>query len=186
MQGWQRVWKLLLGWGHAQGVTARQDQGDGSGRFSGSVTQSIFPILAISSSQILVSSSISWFYDNTIKDAEVHIMHLDILSYSTKNSIKRQKICCILCHCELKVSSGISMQEDKDVCYLLLQSLFQRVILHLLLPQTGGQRYVLWARLCTHLSDLLIGPVRYREQVKSKGIFKVKVSSLLKLTWQEN
>lgn len=33
--------------------------------------------------------------------------------------------------------------KDEDVGYLLLQSLFQRLILHLLLPQAGGQRHVL-------------------------------------------
>ena len=48
-------------------------------------------------------------------------------------------------------------------CYLLLQRLLQRLVLHLLLPQTGGHRHVLWTRLCTHLSDLLIGPVRHVE-----------------------
>lgn len=55
-------------------------RGDSSDRFCGRFTQSIFPILAISSSQILVSSSISWFYYNTRKGQ--HVIHLDILRYS--------------------------------------------------------------------------------------------------------
>lgn len=44
-----------------------------------------------------------------------------------------------------------------DLLILLLQGLFQRLILHLLLPQAGVQRHALRTCLCTHLSDLLIG-----------------------------
>lgn len=43
MQGWQRVWELLLGWGHAQGVTVWQDLGDGSVWFTGSCLSVYFP-----------------------------------------------------------------------------------------------------------------------------------------------
>lgn len=39
--------------------------------FPGNASQFIFPILAISSSQIFVSSSISWFYDDTREDDRV-------------------------------------------------------------------------------------------------------------------
>lgn len=153
MRGWQRVWELLVGWVHAQGVTGRQDRRDGGGWLTGSVAQSILPILAISSSQILVSSSISWFCNDTTKGL--------IRTCNTSLTARKHDINKI--NRVVKFHQESASVNDEDVGYLLLQSLFQRLILHLLLPQTGGQRHVLWARLGTHLSDLLIGPERYVE-----------------------
>lgn len=72
----------------------------------------------------------------------------------------------------------IRMQKHEVASYLLLQSLFQRLILHLLLPQTGGQRDVLWACLCTHLSDLLIGPERYVEWGKLTEVLYKSIQNL--------
>lgn len=43
----------------------------------------------------------------------------------------------------VEVSSSLSLQHDGDASYLLQQGLFQRLILHLLLPQAGGKRHAL-------------------------------------------
>lgn len=127
-QGWQRVGGLR----HARGAAARSGAG---GRMTPleEVTQSIFPILAISSSQILVSSSISRFWRRH-KRGGVNLGKVGAGGNGTKKRHKR------------------------SVRYLLLQSLFQRVVLHLLLPQAGRQCRAVWIGLRTHLCDVLVGP----------------------------
>lgn len=62
-------------------------------------------------------------------------------------------------------SDAIESFPTQGYGHLVQQRLFQGVVLHLLLPQAGGQRRALRAGLGTHLSDLLTGPANPKQRV---------------------
>lgn len=68
--------------------------------FPGNASQFIFPILAISSSQIFVSSSISWFYDDT---REV----TGLQNRTEQNQCKKKKRGCSVCESSQEAQRGI-------------------------------------------------------------------------------
>lgn len=152
-QGWQRGWELLLGWGVGVwgGALTRRRCRAGVG---GAVVVDPLRVTLSRFSPFWQSAHRrSWWVPRSLDS--VQTQQGCNSSYSSERSIRRQ---------------NTPVWCADVVRYLLLQGLLHRLIPHLLLPQTGRQRHVLCARLCAHLSDLLIGPVRDRKWVRPRDV----------------